>query len=370
MKGVQITKWGIVVLSVLISYLLVAEWTQGEEAPAPAALPELEINVVPPKAEVAAPAPETDLTKMIPLDTVVALVDSRAITLDDLQRASNPLLAAAARETPPEKWLEIRENILKRQLENLIYRELILLEAKKLGAQIQESRVREAIQSLREIKVAFDGDLAKYLVAKGLTYQQLFREVEEELIFGGMLREKVLPKMRASPEEIKLYYQRNIQKFTEEAAIHCFAITFMRKANLEEGAAVLTRAREALKKINDGSYFPDVAQQYSEDPAHAEKGGDWGWIKPGDMEKKASDAAFALKEGEHSGLVEADAAYWILWVKEKREKSVIPLSDAWKEIELAVKAQKQDLEIRRWGHRLSQNAAITYPVPLNEILRK
>jgi len=316
----------------------------------------------------AAPAIETSPGLMLAIDTVVAMVNGEAITLDELYRHSKGALAFQRQTASPEEWPSEKERVLRWQLENLIDKKLILMEAEALGARVEEWRVREYIMSLPGLKKS--GGLAEYLVEKGITYRQVYKDVEEYLLFRGMIREKVVPKIRVPPGEVRLYYERNIDKFTEEAAIHCFAISFFKRDNPEDAAAVLTKAREALREIREGGYFPDVAKNYSEDPIRAGKGGDWGWITPGDLEKKASDAAFALKEGEYSGIVEGDAAHWILWVKEKRERSTIPLTAAWKEIELYISTLKQDVEIRRWGQRLRLKAAVTYPVPLSVSLRR
>lgn len=322
-------------------------------------VPQREDEIVIPAAP---PAP------MRALGTVVALVNGEAITLDELQRESTPILEAWRKRVPPAMWPSARERIVRNQLEALIDRKLILLEAKELGARVDESRVREAIYNIPELRTTYDGDLAKFLLAKGLTYRQLYRDLEEYLLFNGVLREKVTPKVRVSPAEVEQYYQQHIEQFTEEAAVHCFAITFMKREDPEQAAAVLTKAREALRKIREGAFFPDVAREYSEDPVRAEKGGEWGWITPGTLESKASETAFGLKPGEYSGILEGDAAYWILWVKDKRERSIISLSAAWREIELAIRAQKRDFEIRRWGQRLRVKAAVTYPISLSQIL--
>lgn len=367
-------RWEIVGLAGILFSLLVWGWSPGEEkavvAPDAGGLGSAPGG---PQPAEAAPGTETTPAPLLAIDTVVAMVNGEAITLDDLQRNSKAILAewkAKVEKVAPETWPGVKERILRRQLENLIDRKLILMEAKELGARVEESRVREFIMSLPEIKMSYDGDLAKYLVAKEISYGQLYRDIEEYLLFRGILRQNVAPKTRVPPGEVRLYYERNIDKFTEEAAIHCFAISFIKRGNPEAAAAVLTKAREALRKIKEGAYFPDVAKEYSEDPKHAEKGGDWGWITPGTLEKKASDAAFALKENEYSGIVEGDAAHWILWVKEKRERSVVPLSAAWREIELYIKMLKQEMEIRRWGRRLRLKAAVTYPVPLSAIVRR
>ncbi len=372
MKRYHKERWATLGLAGLLCTFVVCGGSPGEEnaeAPAPDAVERAEAAPAP-EAPAPAPAVSPMPSGMLRLNTVVATVNSEAITLDDLYRDTRDLLVAEEKNWPPEKWLNIKLGILKAELENLIDKKLILMEVRELGARIEDSSVREYIRGIPELRTTFEGDLGKFLVANGLTYSKLYKDVEEYLLFTGILREKVLPKVRVPPEEVRRYYERNIDRFTEEGAIHCFAICFLKRDNPEEAAAVLTKAREALRKINEGAYFPDVAKEYSEDPTKADKGGDWGWITPGALEKKASEAAFALKEGEYSGVLQADVAYWILWVKEKRDSSVIPLSAAWKEIELGVKTRKQDMEIRRWGRRLRLKAAITYPVPLSEVVRR
>lgn len=365
-------KWGSVGVAALLFSFVVSGWSFGQEnaeraeaegAGSPSVSPAPE---APEAAAAVVPKPEG----LTGLNTVVAMVNGEGITLDELQSVSNATLAAEKPKWSPKDWTRVEQIILWGQLENIIDKKLILMEAKELGARIDESRVREYIMSLPELKNSYDGDLAKFLADKEMSYSQLCKEIEELLLFKGMVRQKVLPKVHVPPGEVRQYYERNIAKFTQEAAIHCFAIVFLRRDTPEATAAVLTKAREALRKINGGAYFPDVAKEYSEDPRYADKGGDWGWITPGTLEKKASDAAFALKDGEYSGLVEGDAAYWLLWVKERRGKSVIPLSAAWKEIELGIKARKETVEIRKWGRRLRLKAAITYPVPLSEIVRR
>jgi len=356
----------------LVFSLILCGWSAAEtDAEAPARDAE-EKAAAPgaPQPEEPPFAPRPVPAEMLALNTVVAMVNGEAITLDELQRHSNPILAVERAKWSPQEWAAKKEEILRWRLDGLIDRKLILMEAKERGERVQESRVREFIMGLPELKMSFDGDLAKFLVAKGITYRQLYKEAEEFLLFGKIIQQNVTPRVRVPPEEVRRQYERNIDKFTEEAAVHCFAMTFMKRDNPEAGAALLSKMNEALRKINEGAYFPDVAKEYSEDPLHAEKGGDWGWITPGTLEEKASEAAFALKEGQYSGIVEGNAAYWILWAKEKRDSSVIPLSAAWKEIELDIRARRREEEIRKWGQRLRLKAAITYPMPLSEILRK
>ena len=56
---------------------------------------------------------------------------------------------------------------------------------------------------------------------------------------------------------------------------------------------------EALKvKIEEGSDFGDLAQQYSEDQSNKEKGGELGWFQEGAMVDEFNDVCFTSKKGD------------------------------------------------------------------------
>ena len=72
------------------------------------------------------------------------------------------------------------------------------------------------------------------------------------------------------------------------------------------------RAEEALAKLKKGTDFAAVVNEYSEDVGSARRGGALGSFTRDRMVKPFSDAAFALKPGETSGLVESPFGHHII----------------------------------------------------------
>ncbi|MBI5229690.1 MAG: peptidyl-prolyl cis-trans isomerase [Candidatus Magasanikbacteria bacterium] len=89
-------------------------------------------------------------------------------------------------------------------------------------------------------------------------------------------------------------------------------------------AKARVRAEEVLAKVKEGKEkFEDLAKQYSQDGSAAQ-GGDLGWFEAETMVKPFSDAAFALKPGETSDIVQSQFGFHIIKLLEREEKKGKP----------------------------------------------
>jgi parvulin-like peptidyl-prolyl isomerase len=81
------------------------------------------------------------------------------------------------------------------------------------------------------------------------------------------------------------------------------------------------RIEAILARVRAGEDFAKLADEFTEDPSGKGKGGDLGWFGRGMMVKPFEDAAFALKPGEVSSVVESQFGFHIVKLDERRTQN-------------------------------------------------
>jgi peptidyl-prolyl cis-trans isomerase D len=116
-------------------------------------------------------------------------------------------------------------------------------------------------------------------------------------------------------QDLKTYYDQNIQRLSgsEERRASHILINAPKTASAAERAAAKVKATELLALVRKSpEAFADTARKNSQDTGSAAKGGDLDFFALGAMVKPFEDAAFKLKKGEISDLVESDFGYHII----------------------------------------------------------
>ncbi len=293
-----------------------------------------------------------------------AVVNDTVITYDQVERGIAPIADGLFRQyrNQPQVLEERLKQLRADQMEELVERQLILNEFKTAGYKLPETFIDDAIRE--EIRKNFYGDsakLTKTLQSEGMT-KEAFRQQQRERIIVRYLSEQNISsqKILISPFKIEKYYTENQERFKVGDQVKLRMIVLNQASSAEPGRAKQL-AQEVLKKIEEGAPFAEMATIYSEGAQKAE-GGDRGWVDRDrtDLKKELADAAFALKAGQLSGVIDLPEGCYLMLVEEARPAHVRPLDELRADIESTLKAQESANLRKQWIERLRKKSFVRY----------
>jgi len=172
------------------------------------------------------------------------------------------------------------------------------------------------------LKTYFEKNKEQYRIPEKISV--VYLEVDPK-DFGG--------EVEITEKEIESYYEYNAKMYSQPKQVKAKHILFrVAQDDTEEVKnKVKERAGKVLEKARKGEDFAALAEEYSEGPSKSQ-GGDLGYFKTGQMEPPFEEAAFALKLGEISDLVQTRFGYHIILVEDIKEAGMTPLGQVREDI--------------------------------------
>jgi peptidyl-prolyl cis-trans isomerase D len=158
-----------------------------------------------------------------------------------------------------------------------------------------------------------------------------------------------------SDADLKKYYDDNIAHYRTAGEVRAshILITMPKDASAADKDKAKQKAQEILAQVKaHPDQFAQIAQQNSQDPGSASKGGDLGYFSPGMIAggKAFDDAVFNMKKDEISDLIQSDFGYHIVKVTDVKPSVTKPFDEVKDAIakdlktQLATKAFSDDSE--------------------------
>ena len=246
---------------------------------------------------------------------VLAKVGNDVITTAELDQFLKPMLTKYGEQYNKSDFADLTKQARQAALKQFIERKLLTQEADAVQINIPDVEIQKELERIRS-QFPSDTEFDNFLEKKDISIDEYKKLIKDDLRTKVLVHEKVTKKILILPSEIHDFYQLHISEFLQPAQVRMYQILIKKKPTPE---AALKRANEILQELKQDATFQQIARLSSEGPKKS-NGGDWGIVEKGffgDEMKNVEDAAFQLKPGHFSRIIETKFGYHIVYIDRK-----------------------------------------------------
>ncbi len=287
----------------------------------------------------------------------VAVVNGSVITGTDFDAEISRVRQQFRSMGQPLPSIRLSE-IKKEVLEKLIGRELLYQTSQKKGIKVDEAAVNEQLTALKK-RFPSEAEFNNALSEMNQSEAAIKSQLERNMAIKEFVDKEFVQKITISDKESKAYYKsnQNLFKQSEQVQASHILINIDPQADASQKAEARKKIEKIRKRLQKGEDFAALAKEFSQCPSNA-KGGDLGYFKRGQMVPPFEQAAFALKPGTISDIVETKFGYHLIKVIDKKSESTIAYKDVKERLEQQLKQEKIQKEITLYVEQLKEKAKV------------
>ncbi|MHB9028862.1 MAG: peptidylprolyl isomerase [Candidatus Latescibacterota bacterium] len=261
------------------------------------------------------------------MDRVVAVIGDQIILLSEVRRQLEAQMM--------ERYLDYRSDsqvlasLQTEVVEAMVNEQLLQVKAERDSIVPDQRDIDSfAKNEYARIRKQFPEDSAfqKALDEVGLNELQLrymYQSMARKTVIQQMMLQKIEQSVSMSPQELEVWFEARKDSLKEVPEQFRFShIMISPKVSDAKKQVVRKRLEGILQELKSGADFADLANKYSEIPGGVKDGGDIGFFKRGDFDERFTAAAFSLKKGEVSDIVETELGMHLIKVEDIRGDEV------------------------------------------------
>jgi len=293
-------------------------------------------------------------------DPMAVSVNDKVVTVADVDRATNIVLAQYRDQIPPDQVAQARTGLRKQAVENLIKQSLLLGEAERQGIRPEQQEVDARFVEVTS-RFPSPEEFQDALHSTGLSREGFQDEIKQDLKIEALLDKELKEVKKASDEDVSAFYRDHPESFRSPEQVRASHILI----RVDDSASTEDRSQKRLQlaglrgQIEKGADFGQMATQHSDCPSKA-RGGDLGYFGRGKMVKPFEDAAFGMKAGEVSEIVETQFGYHLIKVTDHQDPKTAPFEEVRGQIENFLNGQTRDKAVGEYVGKLRGSAKISY----------
>jgi foldase protein PrsA len=234
-------------------------------------------------------------------------------------------------------WIAaLKQKYGKQVLNDLINREVVFQEAKRLGITIDPKRIDEEMAKIQEsYGTGTDNEFQAALRQQAGTSVEALRQ---EITYQLLLQELATKDVSVSDEELLAYYNNHQDQYARPMQARVWQIV----------VASLAEAKQVHRELKNGANFNTLAKERSIDTLTAANGGDMGWVSLDDphLADTLKETIASLGLNEDSNPVPVQGQFAILRVIDRKEAKQLSFDEVKEQIrrDLAL-AQVESLDV-------------------------
>lgn len=277
------------------------------------------------------------------VDAVLVTVNGHPIRESEVEAIFQREMANRFRGQPaPEAYVErMRDQQRPRILGSLVDNYLLNEAVKQNDLSITDE----------EIAARLEREMHDMMVLQGITREELEQQAQSHLNMSleewmaerkvdplyrdwllqmKLLRQKYSEEMEITDDEVRDAYEAGKARFSKPEEVHASHILVSTRElkTDEDKAAAREKIAGILQKVKDGEDFGELAEEHSDCPSGKRSKGDLGFFPRQGMVAPFADAAFSMKAGELSDIVETEFGYHIIKVTDRRDARTTTLEEA------------------------------------------
>ena len=323
---------------------------------AKAEVKEMKTEAKPAAPAVKAPEPNAAAAES---NGIAATVNGVVIKDADIDAKVNAYMERAAAQIPPTMVEQYKTQVRGQALESMIVEQLLTEQVKKAGIKVTEEDVND---KLNEIIATQPGGMTMESLKAMLAAQGQPFEVVKEQIKKTIGYEKLLGTVEVNDADAKAFYNENKEDFNkpEQVKASHILIKVAPTATPEEKTAAKAKIDGLLKQVKAGGDFAALARENSDCPSKTNNG-DLGFFEKGSMVPEFANAAFSMKAGQVSNVVETQFGYHIIKVTDRKEGGMTSFDNAKADIVKQLQDKKKGELFRQLIEKAKAAAKIEYP---------
>ena len=242
---------------------------------------------------------------------IAAVVNDQIISIYDLNMRLTLVILFSGLQNSQETRIRLEPQVLRTMVDDELKRQ----EAKRLGLVITDKEVEKIILNLETSNKISKGGMEKQLAKRKVDMSVFYNQIRAELSWKELVNGRYGRSILISDEEIEEVLIKSINN--EGKPEYLISEIFLPVDNPENEGEITAMANRLIEQIRNGANFAKLAKNFSKSPS-ADKGGNLGWNRTGQLDQELDSALAQLRPGQLSQPIRTLDGFYILALKDQR----------------------------------------------------